>query len=114
MDKWLRVLGLAAGMAVVMVPACDDEAPSNIGHSTTGDAGSVHDGGVGNGGGDGGKLSIDAPATQVASIDCFKGTPKTNQEFLDACWPDTVAAVAKSPRLPASYVQGTALPGPAQ
>jgi hypothetical protein len=59
--------------------------------------------------------SSDGPAAnQPPAVECFQGTPRTNDELLDACWPDTVTSFAKKANLPGGYLIGMPLPAPPQ
>jgi hypothetical protein len=65
--------------------------------------------------GDGGAssdASSDVPASAEPIVDCFKGTAKTNEELLNACWPETVTSFVKKPNLPGGYLVGMPLPPP--
>jgi hypothetical protein len=50
--------------------------------------------------------------TQPEVIDCFMGTPKTNDELLNQCWPEDVVTFVKKPALPGGYTVGMPLPPP--
>jgi hypothetical protein len=56
----------------------------------------------------------DAPGSEAAAevIDCFMGIPKTNDDFLNQCWPEEVATIVKKPALPGGYAIGMPLPPP--
>jgi hypothetical protein len=87
--------------------ACNDGTPA-VGGSTPGPDALAGDGGAPTGDG-----STDAPgAASTMTIDCFMGTPRTNEEFLNACWPDEVVAIVKAPKLPGGYKVGMPLPAP--
>lgn len=43
-------------------------------------------------------------------VDCFTGTPTTNDQFLNACTPDTVAKVLKTSTIPRGKATLPALP----
>jgi hypothetical protein len=92
--------------AVLMAASCHDE---TVTISPVVDAGS--DARVGEAGAakDG---SDDSPGAQTQTIDCFMGTPKTNNEFLNQCWPEDVVTFVKKPALPGGYTVGMPLPPP--
>lgn len=101
--RWLPIVALLA----LALPACHDEkvagppaADGGADARVNGEAGAATDG------------ATDVPAAQTETIDCFMGTPRTNEEFLNSCWPDDVASFAKKPNLPGGYQIGMPLPPP--
>jgi hypothetical protein len=107
----VRTLGLLVGLVALTLTACEDEAP------LLGDASATvaKDGGTSDGSSsDATSASGDAAEAGAASavIDCFKGTPKTHEELLNACWGDTVVGVSKTAVLPGGYTVGSPLPPP--
>jgi len=104
----LAALALIAALACWT--ACTDEAPGAgggadaalpDGGSKAGDGGAPADGG--------GDVSV---SSAPPPIECFKGTPRTNEEFLNACWPDTTTALTRTATLPGGYKPGDPLPPP--
>ena len=103
MTRLVLTLLVAIGAAL---PGCKDEEP--LGPV---DASAPREGGSEVGStGDGGAGDADGPPAALV-IDCFKGTPKTHEELLNACWDETVAAVVGKPvKLPGGYKVGSPLP----
>jgi hypothetical protein len=95
-SRWALLLALA------LAPACGDEAPT--GNPAPADAGS--DARPADAGPD---TAADVAASN-APPECFPGTPKTHEELLNACWPETVTAISKKTTLPGGYTVGAALP----
>jgi len=94
---------LALALALCL-PACSDEAPGSP-PSSPADAGT--DARAGDGGG---AASDAADSSAAVTIACFSGTPRTNEELLNACWPETVTAISKKAALPPGYAPGMTLP----
>jgi hypothetical protein len=98
-----RALLLAALAALATVGCTDEKVPPPA--DAGADAKPAGDGGAGDG-------SSDTPASGEQPVDCFKGTPRTHEELLNQCWPETVASFPKTPNLPGGYQVGQPLPPP--
>jgi len=87
-------------------PACTDEIPAG----SSADAGATGDAKADQGAGDG---AVDVPVGASAPVfDCFSGVPRTHEELLNACWPETVTAIERKVKLPPGYKSGAPLPTP--
>jgi hypothetical protein len=93
-------------LALALPGACSDEAPTGVSDAATstdaraGDSGAASDG------------SGDALGASAPIIECFTGVPMTNDELLNACWPETVTAISRKMTLPPGYKLGAQLPPP--
>ena len=97
-SRLLLALTLALGGA-----ACSDETPGSP-PPPAADAGSDARPG------DAGAASDATASAGPPVIECFMGTPRTHEELLNACWPETVTAISKKAALPGGYTVGAALP----
>jgi hypothetical protein len=105
------LLILGALLLGAPLAACEDEQPLLPDAAASS---SAADGGADAAPRDAGAAGGDAAEAGATSavIECFKGTPKTHEELLNACWGETVVGVSKTVTLPGGYVAGNALPPP--
>jgi hypothetical protein len=105
------LLSIAVALAGTTAAGCEDSTVGgNVMVAVQIDAGpdvrKGNDGQIPTGPVDGGFGAEDAPA----AVACFAGKPTTHEQFLNACWADTVTAVTKTATLPGGYKAGDPLP----